>query len=319
MNETLRKSRLHTLVVVCCIAGAWMSSSLSAQVTDTVEDRTKFWATFPADSLPVGATAQWSVHADGEVSWQWTPGSLAHFLVLSGDTAVSEAGERTYNFELMALDTGRFQLPSLSARGPEVHYRIPPQPVHVILIAEQEGVAVAEARSTRDVPFHLAWWLEAYGGHVLGWLLALVALALLVRYWWIKRNKDAVPTPPLAPVVDPYSAALARLAELRETAPWQYDVKAFYIDLGDLVRLYLEGRSGLPLAEMTTDEAIAHVQNRWTGTQIEQYRFILTRADMVKFAKGTLDVSDHLSCLDQAEQLVKAFKPQQEHDGVVGA
>jgi uncharacterized protein YfbU (UPF0304 family) len=36
------------------------------------------------------------------------------------------------------------------------------------------------------------------------------------------------------------------------------------------------------------------------------------RADVVKFAKGTLDVEAHLSCLDKAERMVHAFKPEQD-------
>ncbi len=41
------------------------------------------------------------------------------------------------------------------------------------------------------------------------------------------------------------------------------------------------------------------VKARWTAAQREDFAFIMSRADVVKFAKGTMDVNTHVGCLDR--------------------
>ena len=86
----------------------------------------------------------------------------------------------------------------------------------------------------------------------------------------------------------------------------------FYVALGDVVRTYLTHRTGLPLAEQTTSESVLMLNQKWTAAQIESYQFILTRADYVKFAKGSWDVAVHRDCLDKATALIMDFKPVQD-------
>ncbi len=317
MNSILKKHPTLLGLYGWWLAGVLSFGTLHAQETPASLNAEIFSSHLRPDSVPVGGTVEWTVRAAADLQWQWSADSLPSFLLLQGDT-VQEDASTAYTFQLMALDTGQFWLPALHAHRSDEHYRTEPQSVRVGLLPEAEGVELADTRPTRDVPFHLSWWLQAYGLYLLGGLILLLALAWLGRYLWIRRRRQPQPSAPAEVRVDPYEEAMRRLRALRSSAPWQEDAKAFYVDLGDLVRLYLEGQTGLPLAELTTDEAIARVQHRWTGAQIEDYRFILTRADVVKFAKGTMDVSDHLSCLDRAEQLIEDFKPQPNEDGLVG-
>jgi hypothetical protein len=64
------------------------------------------------------------------------------------------------------------------------------------------------------------------------------------------------------------------------------------------------------LSEKTTEEALEVVKARWTAAQREDFAFIMSRADVVKFARGTMDVNTHVGCLDKAEDLIIQFKPE---------
>ncbi len=218
-----------------------------------------------------------------------------------------------YRWTALAVDTGRIDLEDLALideSGASVGSVVIPS-VQLNFLPAMEGVETAEARGPMDVPFSLWWWVLAYKWWLLGAVLAGLAA------WWMWRrwsSREAVETSEVAePEVDYYAEALDQLAQMRSQKPWEEDIKAYYVALGDLVRTYLGIQSGLPLAETTTDEALDLVKNKWTAAQREDYAFIMGRADVVKFAKGTLDVEAHLSCLDKAEAMIEAFKP--ERDG----
>ena len=114
------------------------------------------------------------------------------------------------------------------------------------------------------------------------------------------------------PERDYYQEAMQAIKALRADALWERDMKGFYVALGDVVRTYLTHRTGLPLAEQTTSESVLMLDQKWTAAQIESYQFILTRADYVKFAKGSWDVAVHRDCLDKATALIMDFKPVQD-------
>jgi len=173
----------------------------------------------------------------------------------------------------------------------------------------EEGVDNAAARPLAEVPFNFVWWLEAYWY----WIALGVAL-ILIGYlvWRYSKKPQAAPTLAPEPERDYYKEAMDAIAALRADALWERDMKGFYVALGDVVRTYLTHRTGLPLAEQTTSESVRLLYQKWTAAQIESYQFILTRADHVKFAKGSWDVAVHRDCLDKATALITDFKPEQD-------
>jgi hypothetical protein len=136
----------------------------------------------------------------------------------------------------------------------------------------------------------------------------------LIAYlvWRYTKKPQAPPIQVPEPERDHYKEAMDAIATLRADALWERDMKGFYIALGDVVRTFLTHRTGLPLAEQTTSESVRMLYQKWTAAQIESYQFILTRADHVKFAKGSWDVAVHRDCLDKATELITDFKPEQD-------
>jgi len=229
------------------------------------------------------------------------PDAASALLWLSEE--VDSTGENTvYRWTAIAVNTGEVRLEGWAV-----------EPLVIGILPAMEGLEKEQNREPIDVPFSLWWWVLAYKW----WLLT--GLVMLALAWYLWRNWNAIKRLnrkiyEQEAVEDPYETALQALKKIRETRPWELDAKKYYVELGDLVRHYLSIRSGLPLAEHTTDEAIALVKIKWLSTQLEDYAFIMSRADVVKFAKGSADVETHLSCLAKAEALIDQFKPEQ-HGG----
>lgn len=220
-------------------------------------------------------------------------------LVWLGEEVDSTGNKTVYRWTALAVDTGEVRFEGWAIK-----------PLVIGFLPAAEGLEKEQARAPIDVPFSLWWWILAYKW----WLFTGVVLLALAWYFWrnwgsLKKTNREVHVQEA--IVDPYESALHALRKIREARPWEQDVKQYYVELGDLVRHYLSIRSGLPLAEHTTDEAIALVEMKWLRTQLEDYAFIMSRADMVKFAKGSMDVETHLNCLSKAEALIDQFKPEQ--------
>jgi hypothetical protein len=210
---------------------------------------------------------------------------------------VDSTGENTiYRWTALAVDTGQVPLEGWAV-----------EPLVIGFLPAMEGLEKEQDRAPIDVPFSLWWWILAYKWWLLAGALALAGAGYLWRNWTPKTEE--IQEEPV-PEDNPFEVAMQALEAMHADRPWEKDVKQYYVALGDLVRHYLSIRSGLPLSEKTTEEALALVKMKWTAAQREDYAFIMSRADVVKFAKGTMDVDTHLGCLAKAEALIVEFKPE---------
>jgi len=130
------------------------------------------------------------------------------------------------------------------------------------------------------------------------WLLLLpvvIAAAFGVRWWLGARTK--------ARQANAHERASARLKALmtRPRPEGATAVDAFFVELSDLVRHYLENRFGLQAPELTTEEFLDVAARSPDLNQTHQgfLRDFLRRADQVKFAR-------HLPDADYIEEVLGA-------------
>ena len=285
----------------------WMGLAIGQE--NAVVDTTVFTAHIDTNAQIVGGIitqeVAWLADADLELL---PTDSVSTFLLVSA-TYDSTALTRTATFTYIVLDTGALVLPAHYALSSKGLYTVIPDTIQSRFLPAEEGVANAAARPLAEVPFNFVWWLEAYWY----WIAIGVALLLISYLVWRYANKpQAAPVLAPEPERDYYKEAMDAIAALRQDALWERDMKGFYVALGDVVRTYLTHSTGLPLAEQTTSESVRMLYQKWTAAQIESYQFILTRADHVKFAKGSWDVAVHRDCLDKATALITDFKPEQD-------
>ena len=125
-------------------------------------------------------------------------------------------------------------------------------------------------------------------------LLILVLLAGIAAfvYWWLKiRQKKEIEEEIFK---TPIEKATSLLNTLEKKELWQKgEVKAYYSELTDITRNYIEEAIDIPAMESTTSELIegirvASLKKKMVLTQetIENLERVLKQADLVKFAKS---------------------------------
>lgn len=145
------------------------------------------------------------------------------------------------------------------------------------------------------------------------WLLAAALAWAAWRAWrrWKARRLAPDGTPlPQTPVLPPEEIAAIAIAELRSSGLWENDQAAYYLRLTDILRVYLEARYGQPVTAMTSVEVERLVKARAQDLQIGGgVRELLTRADLVKFAKAKPGADEGPRDADLALGLIKATTP----------
>ena len=149
-----------------------------------------------------------------------------------------------------------------------------------------------------------AWW---------PWLLAAALGAAAWEAWrrWKARPGPMAPEAPAAPPAPPETVAEAALAELAASQLWERgEHAAYYLKLTDILRAYLEARFGAPASAMTSVEVARLVKERLPDLRASAVaRDLLSRADLVKFARIKPDAGDGPRDLESARGLVKATTP----------
>lgn len=146
-----------------------------------------------------------------------------------------------------------------------------------------------------DVTGTFAWW----------WLAAVLSAALAA--WYLVRRYRS-PAPPAAAPPAPDVLALAALdAILARDLIGRGEVKAFYIELSDVVRTYLESRFQVRAPEMTTEEFLRSVRlsQRLSPNQQEALRGFMEQSDQVKFARRQAGAEEMRASFDLAKRFVQ--------------
>jgi len=144
------------------------------------------------------------------------------------------------------------------------------------------------------------------------WLLAALAVLGAWLAWraWKNREEDA-PGLPAEPAEPPETRARRKLEELRNSGLWERgESEAYYLELTDIMREYLEARYGTPATAMTSGELSRLVKSRQTDLRLSAMaREVLERADLVKFARSKPSRDDGPRDCEAVAALVLATTP----------
>lgn len=153
------------------------------------------------------------------------------------------------------------------------------------------------------------------------WLVIVAALVLIgfgifVWIYFYKNKGTKVPAGQKVPPEKAHEKALRLLQELKEKQLWeQGQSKAYFSELSDIVRIYLEERFGIPAMEQTTDELLALLKKQHDArAELRKLRpelkLILRTADLAKFAKASPLPQEHSACMEAAVAVVQQTKVQ---------
>jgi hypothetical protein len=126
------------------------------------------------------------------------------------------------------------------------------------------------------------------------WLLVLLIIAGLgaLAYWYVKKHKEKKSAAEIYKT--PIEKATNLLNTLEKKELWQRgEIKEYYSELTDIVRIYIEEAIEIPAMESTTSELIqalkiASLKKKMELSKdtIDNLFTVLKQADLVKFAKS---------------------------------
>lgn len=159
-----------------------------------------------------------------------------------------------------------------------------------------------------EVPMTVMEYIQAYYHYVLIAIAIIMILAIIAYF----IGSDAKNDDKLAPkiIIPAHIIALQRLEQLESEQLWQSGaVKAYHIQISDIIREYIENRFHIPVKESTTDE-IKHllktirIDKELRNNTIESLRI----SDLVKFAKSIPLPNENEDCLQTAHHLIESTK-----------
>ena len=119
-------------------------------------------------------------------------------------------------------------------------------------------------------------------------LLLIIAVGILVPYLLLRYSDDKpiLRRVTIAPKLPPHQVALKEMERIKEEKGWQKeDVKGYYTELTDALRIYMQDRFGFNAMEMTSDEIIDKLNEQPDKEWIGELRSLFNMSDLVKFAK----------------------------------
>ncbi|KAB1156000.1 hypothetical protein [Flavobacterium luteum] len=190
-------------------------------------------------------------------------------------------------YGLTQFDTGRFTIP-------RIPILINNKPFFTDSIAVEVSNVVVD--TLKQKMFDIKPIAEASSSKSWIWKLLLVLLLLAgvgaFVYWWLKiRQKKKIEAEAFK---TPIERATSLLNTLEKKELWQKgEIKAYYSELTDIARNYIEEAIEIPAMECTTAELIEAIRKAsqkkkmaLSKETIENLEQVLRQADLVKFAKS---------------------------------
>ncbi len=218
-------------------------------------------------------------------------------LNLENDTFLST------NFILTSFDTGKFvikPIPIVFSQGDSIFSNS--LSVHFLSTTLDTTNKFFDIKPPKKVPF-LAKELLFYMPYLLGFLLLLICIGLLWKYFQKKKNKQLIVKTPTIPIDIYFINKLDDLLSKNYLKHQKY--KYFYTDLSEIFRGYLELRFSVPALESSTHDLKLSLEDLKINK--EWINPFLRTSDIVKFAKGFSSEKDGLSFLDNVRSFIVEF------------
>lgn len=237
-------------------------------------------------------------------------------------TSVSdEIKELVYGVLLTSFDSATYQLHNIQAVVAGELYSAAEAP---LLIVETVPVDLEHPENYTDIK---AQWKPAFvwKDYILFLYLALLLIALVVGgyygyQWWKKQKaKSMGEGTSMIRALDPYEEAMQSIMNLKAKELWEHhQIKEYYTELSEIIRVYLWRVYHIPTAERTSDEILDTFRKELGKDRMyEDLRKIFATSDLAKFAKYQPDADANVSLLFATQAFIEEHKPTNETDDEV--
>jgi len=192
----------------------------------------------------------------------------------------------TKSLLITGFDAGTYTIPSFEFKGKAGSLKTEELQLVVQSVKVDTTKAIFDIKQPLTVSYTFADWMKDNWQLILFPFLGLLLIAAAV-YYWVKRKKNVPVKEVAVPGLPAHTIAMNQLNALKDKKLWQQDmVKAYYSELTEVLREYLEKRYMIKTHEKTTEEIIAGLKRADMTTENRaMLHQLLTLADLVKFAK----------------------------------
>ena len=204
------------------------------------------------------------------------------------DTQYVNDGQRmvvTRNYLLTCFDSALIYIPYIpvTVDGEEYQSNRLALAFMTYDIPEEEAQQIFGPKENMKTPIKM----YEVKGLLLYWLLAAIAVVaafyLIIRY---RDDKPIIRRIKIEPKIPAHIRAISEIEELRQSGgPHNEDSKAYYTQLTDILRAYINDRFGFNATEMTSYEILERLEESQDKESLSELRDLLSTSDMVKFAK----------------------------------
>lgn len=267
-----------------------------------------FTAVADTQQIKLGEPVVLSLHAlvpqDSAFSWPELPDGNGIDIISRGSIDTLKEGKYLsirQEIRLTSFDSGDVAIPalSLSVEG-FATIENPAIPLLVYYPDIKEGQELNDIKGPKEIPFD--YWILTY------WILGALALAGLLYFLWKTAQNRPQKEPKKAAVykIPPGEWALAELDKLEAAGLWQAGkTKAYYSELVDILRLYLERKFALKAMESTAEELILKIRPLIDSKDLfEKLKSSLQISALVKYAKHHSLPEENVQALAAVRQFV---------------
>ncbi|MBT8196335.1 MAG: hypothetical protein HKO56_04435 [Bacteroidia bacterium] len=303
----------HIIVVALLLLSAAGANHANAQDVKAI-------GSIDTNQILIGEQITYKLNVEGskntKLLWPTFLDSLYHFEIIDRtelDT-LSNNGNKyqlQQNFVLTNFDSGYYAIPPI-----QINYKLPGNPN--TLTAETEAflvtvhtLAIDSNAFLKDIkpPIHVPITLRELAPYMAGVFgcFALIVLLILLYNRYKNRKQGDVEETIKTPA---HVIAFKQLQKLKDAQLWQNGkIKAYYSDLSDILRLYIENRYDSPALEMTTDEILSgDLVKSLSREEQKEMSNILRTADLAKFAKATPLADENELNLKLVEEFIEKTK-----------
>ena len=190
-------------------------------------------------------------------------------------------------YTLTSFDSGRYVIP-----GQEIYIRDKRFLTDQVII----DVATVPVDTIKQPLYHIKeiqnepYLFSDYLNYFWGLIILLIVIGVIL--YFVLRDKPTEEE--IISRIPPFDAAKQRLLELdKKELITQNKIKAYYVELTDIVRTFIEREMNIPALESTTDELLETITDFNSSSKLNipgetmlKLKELLKEADLVKFAKS---------------------------------
>lgn len=191
--------------------------------------------------------------------------------------------EKTYT--ITSFDEKLYAIPALEVKVNGKSYKGNTSALKVITM-DVDTLHPNQFYGPKDVQSNPFLWSEWSPLFWLSLLVVILGASVFYLYLRLKENKPIITKVRIIKHIPPHQRAMKAIEKIKaDRMAASEDQKAYYTQLTDTLRQYIQERFGFNAKEMTSDEIIDHLRSNGDKKMIDELRELFQTADLVKFAK----------------------------------